>query len=148
MSLLIDLQDRTKNALKAGRKQEVGALRLLVSELQKAAKDKREDLSAEEELKVLRREHKRRLESAEAFSAGGRSELEAKERYEAELIESFLPKQLDEQAVRAIVDEVVSETGASTPRDMGRVMSQVMQRGGSQIDGKEASRLVKERLSG
>jgi uncharacterized protein YqeY len=148
VSLLAELQDRTKSSLKAGKKDEVSALRLLISELQKAAKDKREELSPDEEIKVLRREHKRRLESAEAFSEGGRTELEAKERYEAQLIEAFLPAQMDQQAVRILVDQVVADTGASSLKDMGRVMSEVMQRGGPQIDGKEASRLVKERLSG
>lgn len=148
MSLLAALQDRTKGALKAGKKQEVAALRLLSSELQKAAKEKREELSEEEELKVLRREHKRRLESAEAFAAGNRKDLEEKERFEAGLIEELLPEQLDEAALRNLVDQVITDTGASSLRDMGRVMTEVMQRGGPQVDGKEASRLVKERLSG
>jgi uncharacterized protein len=148
VSLATDLQERTKAAMKAGRKQEVGALRLLVSELQKAAKDKGTDLSPDEETKVLRREHKRRLESAEAFEAGDRPELEAKERFEAELIEGFLPQQFDEEQLAALVDQVITETGASSPREMGRVMNEVMQRGGSQVDGKKASQLVKERLSG
>jgi uncharacterized protein len=148
VSLVTELQERVKAGMKAGRKQEVTALRLLVSELQKAGKDKGAELSPEEETKVLRREHKRRLESAEAFAAGHRPELEAHERYEAELIEAFLPQQLDDAALGALIDEVVRETGANSPREMGRVMGEVMQRGGSQIDGKRASQLVKERLSG
>lgn len=147
MSVLEELQQRARHALKAGEKQEVAAVRLLVSELQKAAKDKGGELSPDEELKVLRREHKRRLESAEAF-AGRRPELEAHERYEAELIESFLPQQLDDSALAGLVDAVIADAGATSPRDMGRVMNEVMQRGGSQVDGKKASQLVKERLSG
>lgn len=148
MSALCELQERAKTALKAGRKVEVGALRLLISELQKASKDKGAELTADEETKVLRREHKRRLESAEAFAAGDRPELEAHERFEAELIEGFLPQQMDDAALAALVEQVIRDTGASSPREMGRVMGEVMQRGGSEIDGKKASLLVKERLSG
>jgi uncharacterized protein YqeY len=129
VSLLLQLQEETKTALKAGRKVEVSALRLLVDELQKAAKAKGAKLTSDEEIKVLRREHKRRLESAEAFAAGQRQELEQRERYEAELIERLLPNQLDEAALRLLVDQVVTDSGATTLRDMGKVMSEVMQRG-------------------
>lgn len=148
MSVVEQLQDRVKVALKAGRKEEVGSLRYLVSELQKAAKEAGGPLDDEAELKVLRRERKRRQESIEAFRAGGRDELADHEEREVLLIDEFLPQQLDHAAVVALVDQAVSESGATSIKDMGRVMSLVMERGGGQVDGKEASRLVKERLSG
>lgn len=147
MSILVELQQRTNTALKAGRKDEVGALRLLISELQKAAKDGGVELDREGELKVLRRELKRHHESLDAFRAGGRDELVVKEEFQVALIEELLPKNLDEAALTALIDTVVAELGATSPKDTGSVMSAVMSRGGGQVDGRLASRLVKERLS-
>ena len=148
MSVLEELQDRVKVALKAGRKDEVGSLRYLISELQKAAKDTRGTLTPDEEIKVLRRERKRRQEAMEAFRAGGRDDLAAHEEQEASLIDEFLPQLLDPAAAAALVDQVVAESGATSVKDMGRVMSVLMERAGGRLDGKEASRMVKERLGG
>ena len=147
MNLIEQLQSRTKEAMKAGRKEEVGSLRLLISEIQKAAKDARHELDADAELQVLKRERKRRVEAAEAFANGGREELAAHEKREVALIDEFLPKQLDEAALTALIDDTIAELGATSPRDMGKVMSTVMARSGAQVDGGLASRLVKERLS-
>ena len=146
MSLLTVLQERVKEALKAGRKEEVGALRLLVTELQRAAKDAGAALDDETELEVLRREHKKRLEAAEAYRAADRGESLRHEEFEARLIEEFLPQQLGEAQLVALVDEAIAQTGAATVKDMGKVMSAVMSKGGAQIDGKRASALVRERL--
>ena len=147
MNLLEQLQARVKEAMKAGRKEEVGSLRLLISEIQKAAKDARHDLDADAELQVLKRERKRRVEAAEAFADGGREELAAHETREAVLIDEFLPSQLDEAALVALIGDTIAELGATSPREMGKVMSAVMAKAGAQVDGKLASRLVKERLS-
>ena len=147
MSILAELRQRTNSALKAGRKDEVGALRLIVSELQKAAKDGGAPLDHEGGLKVLRRELKRHHESLDAFRAGGRADLVAKEEFHVALLEDLLPKNLDDAALAALVDGVIAELGATSPKDTGSVMSAVMSRGGGQVDGKLASRLVKERLS-
>ncbi|GAB4252966.1 MAG: GatB/YqeY domain-containing protein [Thermoleophilia bacterium] len=148
MSLLAQIQAEIKSAMREGRKEDVAAYRLLASELQRVAKDSRVDsLTEEEERKVLVRERKKRLEAAEAFEKGGREELAAKERRESRLIERFLPQPLTEEEMRALIEEAVKETGASSSRDMGRVMGVVMARGGTRVDGKLASRLVKERLS-
>ena len=135
-------------AMKAGRKEETSSLRYLISELQKAAKDSGGPLDDEAELKVLRRERKRRQESIDAFRAGGRDELADHEEREARLIDEFLPQQLDHAALVALVDQAVAESGATSVKEMGRVMSLVMERAGGLVDGKEASRLVKERLGG
>jgi uncharacterized protein YqeY len=146
VSLLASLQERTKQALKAGNKEEVGALRMLVSELQRAAKDGGVPLDAEGEIKVLRREHKKREEAAEAYRKAGRDEQLRHEEYEASLIEEYLPRRLDDAQLAALVDQVIAETGATSPKDVGKVMSAVMAKGGSQVDGTRVSALVRERL--
>ena len=125
------------SAMKARERERVGALRMLLSELQKAAKEGNSD-----EVAVLRRERKRRLEAAEQFRAGGRPELADQESAEATLIETYLPAELD-----AIVREAISETGAAEPKDMGPVMKVVMAKAGGRVDGKRASARVREALS-
>lgn len=129
-------------AMKAGEKERVGALRLVLSELQKAAKD-----GGDDELAVLRRERKRRLEAAAQFRDGGRPELADQEESEAKLIESYLPAELDDAALDAIVAAAIEETGASSPKDMGQVMKLVMARSEGRADGKRASARVREALS-
>ncbi len=130
------------SAMKAGEKQRVGALRLVLSELQKAAKE-----GGGDELAVLRRERKRRLEAAAQFRDGGRPELAALEESEARIIEDYLPAELDDSELDAIVAAAVAETGASGPRDMGQVMKIVMAKAGGRADGKRASARVREALS-
>jgi hypothetical protein len=130
-------------ALKAGEKQRVGALRLVLSELQKASKD-----GSDDELAVLRRERKRRIDAAEQFEEAGRSELSQQERYEAELIGGYLPAELSEDELRELVRRAIADTGASSPRDMGQVMKAVMAASGGRAEGKRASSLVREALAG
>ena len=130
------------SAMKARERERVGALRMLLSELQKAAKE-----GSDDEMAVLRREHKRRLEAAEQFRAGGRPELAEQEQAEATLIETYLPAQLDEAQLDALVEAAVTETGATDPKDMGRVMKAVMANAGGRVDGKRASARVREALS-
>jgi uncharacterized protein len=129
------------SAMKAGEKDRVGALRLVLSELQKAAKDGDGD-----ELAVLRRERKRRLEAATQFRDGGRPELAAGEEAEADLIAGYLPAELDDAELDAIVSAVVTDTGAAGPADMGRVMKEVLARAQGRADGKRASAHVREAL--
>lgn len=128
-------------AMKAGEKQRVGALRLVLSELQKAAKEGDGD-----ELAVLRRERKRRLDAAEQFRGGGRPELADQEESEAKLIEAYLPAELDDAELDLIVADAVAETGASSAREMGLVMKVVMAKAGGRADGKRASARVREAL--
>jgi uncharacterized protein YqeY len=130
------------SAMKAGDKQRVGALRLVLSELQKAAKEGDAD-----ELAVLRRERKRRLEAAGQFRQGERPELAEQEDAEANLIERYLPAELDDSELDAIVAAAIAETGASGPRDMGQVMKAVLARSQGRADGKRASARVREALS-
>jgi uncharacterized protein len=128
-------------AMKAGEKDRVGALRLVLSELQKAAKE-----GGDDELAVLRRERKRRLEAASQFRDGGRADLAEHEESEAQLIEGYLPAELDDSELDALVAAAIAETGAATPRDMGQVMKAVMARADGRADGKRASARVREAL--
>jgi hypothetical protein len=143
----VTLADTVKSdltaAMKAGDRDRVGILRLVLSELQKAAKDGSADEGA-----VLRRERKRRLESATAFREGGRPELADAEQREAEVIAAYLPAELDDAALARLVADAVAEAGATSPRDMGPVMKLVMSKAGGRADGKRVSALVKEALSG
>jgi uncharacterized protein YqeY len=141
------LADRVKqdltSAMKAGDKDRVGALRLVLSELQKAAKE-----GSDDELAVLRRERKRRQESATAFREGGRPELARSEQAEAEIIGAYLPAELSDAELRAIVAEAVAETGAESPKDMGRLMKAAMPRVAGRADGRRVSALATEALRG
>jgi uncharacterized protein len=129
------------DAMRASERERVGALRMVLSELQKAAKDDGGD-----ELAVLRRERKRRLEAAEQFRAGGRPELADKEEVEAALIQGYLPAELDDGELDAIVGEAISDTGASGPKDMGQVMRAAMAKVQGRADGKRVSARVREAL--
>ncbi|HEX8742449.1 MAG TPA: GatB/YqeY domain-containing protein [Thermoleophilaceae bacterium] len=145
MSLLERVQADTTAALKAGERDRVGALRLIVSELQKAHKDAAG--SEADEVAVLQRERKRRLESAGAYRDAGRDDLAAGEEREAELIGEYLPEQMSDDELAAIVGDAVAETGAASPKEIGRVMSMVMPRVQGRADGKRVSALVKEKLT-
>jgi uncharacterized protein YqeY len=129
------------SAMKSGEKERVGALRLVLSELQKAAKE-----GGEDELSVLRRERKRRLEAASQFRDANRPELADAEESEAKLIERYLPSELSDAELDALVSAAVAETGASSPRDMGQVMKAVMARSDGRADGRRASARVREAL--
>jgi uncharacterized protein YqeY len=146
MTLLERVKDDTTAALKAGDRERVGALRLVVAELQRAHKEAAG--SEADEVAVLQRERKRRLESAEAYRDGGREDLAAGEEREAELIAAYLPEQLSDEELHAIVGDAVAETGASSPRDMGQVMKASMARVAGRADGRRVSALAQEALKG
>jgi uncharacterized protein len=129
-------------AMKAGEKDRVGALRLVLSELQKAAKDGSDDEQA-----VLRRERKRRRESEKAYRDAGREDLAGQEAYEAGVIEAYMPAELGEDELAALVGAAIAETGAEGPRDMGRVIKHVMAAAQGRADGSRVSALAKERLA-
>lgn len=130
-------------AMKAGEKDRVGTLRLVLSELQKDAKE-----GAGDELAVLRRERKRRLESAGAFRGGDRPELAEAEEAEALVIETYLPAELPDDELRAIVAAAVEQSGATSPKDMGQAMKATMAQVAGRADGKRVSALVQEALAG
>ncbi|MEA2213535.1 MAG: uncharacterized protein QOF83_3483 [Solirubrobacteraceae bacterium] len=128
--------------MKAREKERVTALRLVLSELLKAAKE-----GGDDELGVLRRERKRRLEAATQFRDAGRPELADPEMREAELIAAYLPAELSDAELDTVIAAAVAESGASTPKDMGQVMKLVMARTGGRVDGKRASARVREALA-
>jgi uncharacterized protein YqeY len=146
MSLLERVQSDITTAMKSGDRARVGALRLVSSELQKAHKDAAAGSEADE-VAVLQRERKRRLEAAEAYREAAREDLAEGEESEAVLIEAYLPAQLSDDELHAIVGDVVAETGAASPQEMGRVMSMVMPRIQGRADGKRVSAVVKEKLT-
>ena len=131
-----------KTALKAGERERVHALRLIASELQKAAKD-----DGGEDVEVLQRERKRRQEAAAAYRDAGREDLAVAEEREAELIVGYLPEQLGDDELDALVGDAVAESGASSPQEMGKVMAIVMPKVKGRADGKRVSALVREKLT-
>jgi uncharacterized protein YqeY len=141
MAVLDQVQDDVKTAMKARDRERAGALRMIVDVLQKDAK-----LGDGDEVAVLQRERKKRAEAAEAYEKAGRAEQAAAERFEAELIEGYLPQQLSDEELAQIVAAAVEETGATEQRQMGQVMSAVMPKVGGRADGKRVSAAVREKL--
>ena len=142
MGLAEQIKSDVATAMKAGDRDRVGALRLVLSELQKAAKDGETDEHA-----VLRRERKRRRESETAYRDAGRPELAAAEAYEAGVIDAYLPAELGDAELDALVARAIEETGASEPRDMGKAIKHAMAAADGRADGKRVSTKVKEALS-
>jgi len=143
MAIVDQVTADAQNALRAGDRDRVGALRLLASELQKAAKE-----GSDEEVSVLRRERRRRLEAAKAFADAGRDDLAGGERAEAELIGTYLPQELSGAELEAIVSQAVRESGAESVRDMGKAMKQAMAAVDGRAEGKVVSELVRASLQG
>jgi uncharacterized protein len=141
MSVLEQVQADVRTAMKAGERERAAALRMVVDALQKEAK-----LGDGDEVAVLQRERKKRIEAAEAYSEGGRGEQAEAERMEAELIEAYLPAQLSDAELAELVDAAVAESGASEQKQMGQVMSALMPMVGGRADGKRVSAAVRERL--
>ena len=143
MAIAEQIKTDLKGAMRAGEKEKVGALRLVLSELQKAAKE-----GGDDELGVLRRERKRRLEAAEQYRDGGREELASGEEAEAELIGAYLPAELSDDELQAIVEQAVSDSGAASVKDMGTAMKAAMAAVDGRADGKRVSGLVRAALQG
>jgi len=141
VSILEQVQQDAREALKAGERERASALRLVVDALQQDAK-----LGKGDEVAVLQRERKKRLEAAEAFRDGNRDEQAAVEQGEADLIEAYLPEQLSDDELVVLVGAAVEEAGAEGPKEMGKVMSIVMPKVGGRADGKRVSQAVRERL--
>ena len=141
-STLERIQADTRTAMKAGERDRVGALRLIADALQKDMKD-----GGSDEVAVLRRERKRRVEAAEAYRGGGEEERARAEEAEAELISEYMPAELSDEELGAIVDQAINSTGAAGPQDMGKVMGPAMASVAGRADGKRVSAIVRERLA-
>lgn len=141
MPVLEQVQDDVKTAMKARDRERAAALRLIVDVLQQDAK-----LGKGDEVAVLQRERKKRVEAAEAYEQAGRTDQAAAERFEAELIEAYLPQQLTDEELGELVDAAIAETGASEQKQMGQVMSALMPKVGGRADGKRVSAAVRQKL--
>jgi uncharacterized protein len=141
MSVLEQVQGDVKTAMKARDRERAAALRMVVDVLQQDAK-----LGAGDEIAVLQRERKKRVEAAEAYEGAGRTEQAAAERFEAGLIEAYLPQQLSDEELAELVQGAIEETGASEQRQMGQVMSALMPKVGGRADGKRVSAAVRQKL--
>jgi uncharacterized protein len=148
MTITDRIQADTAAATKSQDRPRVATLRLLVDALQKEAKVARAELDEQREIAVLKRERKRCAEAAEAFRKGGRADAAAAEEAEAAIIDTYLPEQISEDELQKLVEDAVAETGAQSPRDIGKVMPVVMGKAAGRADGRRVSDLVKERLAG
>ncbi|HEU5371481.1 MAG TPA: GatB/YqeY domain-containing protein [Gaiellaceae bacterium] len=147
MTLIEELEADVKDAMRAGDTVRRDALRLILASLKSAEKDLLRPLSEEEELQVLQRERKKRIEAAEAFRGGGREEQAAKEEAELAVLEEFMPEPLTEEELERILDDAIAENGATSMRDMGRVMKDVMPQISGRADGAAVSQMLREKLA-
>jgi len=147
MSLVTRLEQEVRDAMLARDNERRDALRLILSSLRSAEKDLQRPLSEDEELQVLQRERKKRIEAADAFHAAGRAEQAEKEEGELEILEEFMPAPLSEEELERIVDDAIAENKATNMRDMGRVMADVMPQIAGRADGSAVGQLVREKLA-
>ena len=147
MTLITRIDDELKEAMRARDAERRDALRLILSSLKSAEKELQRPLSDDEELQVLQRERKRRIEAAEAFRSGGREAQAESEERELAVLQEFMPEPLSEDELEEIVDDAIAETGATSMRDFGRVMADVMPQVSGRADGSVVSQLVREKLA-
>jgi uncharacterized protein len=147
VTLIEEIEDELKDAMKARDADRRDALRLILNSLKSSQKELQRPLSEEEELQVLQRERKRRVEAADAFRTGGREEQAAAEERELEVLEEFMPEPLSEDEIDEIVDDVIAEVGATSMADLGRVMADVMPQIAGRADGSQVSQIVREKLA-
>jgi uncharacterized protein YqeY len=147
VSLVERIEGEVKEAMLARDTRRRDALRLILASLRSAEKELQRPLSGDEELQVLQRERKRRIEAADAFRAGGRDEQAEQEEAELAILQEFMPEPLSEEELERIVDDAIAETGATSIRDMGRVMADVMPQIAGRADGSAVGQLVREKLA-
>jgi hypothetical protein len=147
MTLISEIEEEVKDALRERDTERLDTLRLVLSALRAAEKELLRPLDESEELQVLQRERKRRIEAAEAFRSADREEQAEKEERELDVIEEFMPDPIEEDELEEIVDDAIAETGATSLRDIGRVMADVMPQVAGRADGSTVSRLVREKLA-
>jgi len=147
MSLIARLEDELKQAMVARDQSRRDALRLILSSLRSAEKELQRPLHDDEELQVLQRERKRRIEAAEAFRSGGHPDRAEAEERELAILEEFMPEPLSEEEIEEIVDDAIAEVGATSMADLGRVMADVMPQTAGRADGSVVSQIVREKLA-
>jgi uncharacterized protein YqeY len=147
VSLVGRIEDELAEAMRARDGLRRDALRLILSNLRAAEKELQRELHDEEELQVLQREKKKRIEAAEAYRSGGNEERAELEEQELAVIEEFMPEPLSEEELETIIDDAIAECGATSLRDLGRVMADVMPQVAGRADGGHVSQLVREKLA-
>jgi uncharacterized protein len=147
MSLVERIKGELDDARRARDEERRDALALILNSLQGAEKELQRPLSDQEELQVLQRERKRRVEAAEAFREGGRDEQAAGEERELAVLQEFMPEPLSDDELEEIVDNAIAEVGATSMRDLGRVMKDVMPQVSGRVDGSVVGQLVREKLA-
>jgi uncharacterized protein YqeY len=147
MSLIARIEEELAAARRDRDADRRNALSLILAQLRSAEKELQRELHDEEELQVLQRERKKRLEAAEAFRAGGREKQAESEEHELAVLEEFMPEPLSEEELETIVDDAIAECGATSMRDLGRVMADVMPQVAGRADGSAVSQLVREKLA-
>jgi len=147
VSRIQEIEDEVKEAMRARDAERRDALRLILNALKNSEKELMRPLSEDEELQVLQRERKRRVEAAEAFRAGGREAQAQAEERELEILQEFMPEPLGEDEIEEIVDDAIAEVGATSMADLGRVMADVMPQIAGRADGSVVSQIVREKLA-
>ena len=147
MSLIARIEAELAAAMRDREGERRDALRLILANLRAAEKELQRELHDEEELQVLQRERKKRVEAAEAFRGAGNDERAEAEERELAVIEEFMPEPLSEEEIEAIIDDAIAECGATSLRDLGRVMADVMPQVAGRADGAAVSQLVREKLA-
>ena len=147
MSLLTQIQEDIKTALRSGERLKLTTLRILLSVIKKREKDTRQEITEDAILTIIEKQVQLRKEAAEIYQAADRLELFEKENEEATILQGYLPEKLDELKLTKIIETIISNTGAETIQDMGRVMTELKTRSQGSIDMKQASGIVRMLLS-
>ena len=147
MTLIVTIEEEIKEAMKSRDAERRDALRLIVNALKGSEKELQRPLSEDEELQVLQRERKKRIEAADAFRNGGREEQAATEERELAILQEFMPEPLSEDEIEEIIDDAIAEVGATSMADLGRVMADVMPQIAGRADGSSVSQIVREKLA-
>ena len=144
MTLITQIQDHVKDAMKAGDRLKLSTLRMLVAAIKQKEIDTRSDLSDDDIISIIEKQMQQRLEAAEQYEAAGRNELFEKESQEAEILKAYLPEKMGEEEVKEMIEKIISEMGGISMKEMGNVMSALKNHAGSKIDMKLASQMVRE----
>ena len=147
MTLITQIQNHVKDAMKAGDRLKLSTLRMLVAAIKQKEIDTRSDLSDDDIISIIEKQMQQRLEAAEQYEAAGRNELFEKESQEAEILKAYLPEKMGEEEMKEMIERIISEMGEISMKEMGNVMSELKDQAGSKIDMKLASQMVREIIS-
>ena len=147
MTLITQIQNHVKDAMKSGDRLKLSTLRMLVAAIKQKEIDTRSDLSDDDIISIIEKQMQQRLEAAEQYEAAGRNELFEKESQEAEILKAYLPEKMGEEDVQEMIEKIISEMGGISMKEMGNVMSALKDQAGSKIDMKLASQMVREIIS-